>query len=231
MVEENPTAVQFEAFRSAYEYFNRELFDGALRPVFLNFSRAANSRGFFAPERWERAGQTSHEISLNPSFLRSRAPRAVLSTLVHEMVHCWQEEYGEPGRGNYHNQQWADKMESLGLMPSSTGAPGGKRTGDSMTHYVIDGGAFDRAFHAMPGEYLLPWMCREDGTQPKKPRHPAKPRTASKVKYTCATCGANAWGRPALRLGCLECGVALVAGDATDGAIPANDEAREASAA
>lgn len=33
-------------------------------------------------------------------------------------------------------------MESIGLMPSDTGEPGGKRTGQRMSDYPIEGGAF-----------------------------------------------------------------------------------------
>jgi hypothetical protein len=28
-------------------------------------------------------------------------------------------------------------MESIGLVPSNTGLPGGKRTGQQMTHYIM----------------------------------------------------------------------------------------------
>jgi hypothetical protein len=42
-----------------------------------------------APLRRERDGVTTHEISLNPAYLRQREPRAVVSTLVHEMAHYW----------------------------------------------------------------------------------------------------------------------------------------------
>ena len=34
-------------------------------------------------------------------------------------------------------------MQSIGLMPSDTGEPGGKRHGQQMTHYIIEGGPFD----------------------------------------------------------------------------------------
>jgi hypothetical protein len=209
--EPNPTNAQFEAFESLYTYYNQTLFLGMLRPVLLNFSRAANTLGFFAPLRWERNGETTHEISLNPAYLRHREPRAVVSTLVHEMAHAFQAEHGKPGRGGYHNQEWADKMESLGLMPSSTAAPGGKRTGDRVSHYICEGGPFARAFAAMPQAFLLPWLCWEGKEGAKKPR------AASKVKFTCPGCGANAWGRPSLLLACGVCEVAMTAGTATDG--------------
>jgi hypothetical protein len=70
----------------------------------------------------------------------------------------------------------------------------------------IEGGAFARAFDAMPREYLLPWTCWEpQGTEKGK----AKPR-GSKLKYTCPTCAANAWGKPGLLLRCGECDETMV---------------------
>ena len=59
------------------------------------------------------------------------------STLVHEMCHLWQEDFGKPSRGGYHNRQWADKMIQVGLMPTDTGEPGGQLTGQRVTHYII----------------------------------------------------------------------------------------------
>jgi hypothetical protein len=206
----DPTRAQFNAFGTMYDYFNRALFGGSLRAVILNFSRAANSLGFFAPLRWERGTETTHEISLNPAYLKNRAPRDVASTLVHEQVHCWQEEEGTPGRRGYHNEQWARKMESLGLMPSSTAAPGGSRVGYRMSHYVIEAGPFARAFEVMPPEFTLPWMCWEEGRA-------RKVRAPSKVKFSCASCGANAWGRPSLRLVCGDCTNEMEPAGATDG--------------
>lgn len=196
-----PTAAQFAAFQALYDYFNAALFGGMLRPVLLNFSRHANSYGFFAPDRWDDgAASVTHEISLNPSHLKDRDARAVVSTLVHEMAHCWQQEYGQPSRRGYHNEQWAAKMDSIGLVPSSTAAPGGDRTGYRVSHYIEEGGPFARAFESMPEGLLLPWLCWEPTGAGKK----AKPRP-SKVKYTCPTCAANAWGKPALALVCGEC--------------------------
>ena len=48
------------------------------------------------------------------------------------MVHLWQHHRGTPGRGRYHNQEWAEKMIEIGLMPTDTGKPGGRITGDHM---------------------------------------------------------------------------------------------------
>jgi hypothetical protein len=58
-----------------------------------------------------------------------------LSTLVHEMVHVWQQHCGTPSKRGYHNKEWATKMKSVGPQPSSTGMVGGKETGQRMSHY------------------------------------------------------------------------------------------------
>ena len=42
-------------------------------------------------------------------------------------------------------------METLGLIPSDTGRPGGKRTGQIMGHYVSDGGRFEQAAKSLRG--------------------------------------------------------------------------------
>lgn len=84
-----------------------------------------------------------------------------LQTLVHEMVHLWQHHFGEPGRGRYHNGEWAKKMEAIGLMPSDTGQPGGKRVGDQMSDYAIEGGEFLRvARMLLTEEFTLSWHDR-----------------------------------------------------------------------
>lgn len=211
-----PTREQFEAYRATFAYFNEELFDGNLPEVVLNFSRRARTLGFFAPERWERCdGEArTHEISLNPDTLTSYDPRDVASTLVHEMVHLWQHIEGTPSRRGYHNREWADRMERIGLMPSNTGAPGGRRVGQGMTHYILESGAFSKAFARIPTAYLLPWRSGGRRQEPAGPVTKSLPATSenvandkdlSKIKYTCPDCSANVWGKQGLQIVCGVC--------------------------
>src|SRR4051794_22674342 len=101
-----PTLEQFAAYQAAYDYFNHELFGGELKPCILNF-RGFNLRnmGIFCPHKWERDGESCHEISLNPDVLR-RPLIDTFSTLVHEMCHQWQQDFGEPPRSGYHDKEW-----------------------------------------------------------------------------------------------------------------------------
>jgi hypothetical protein len=142
------------------------------------------------------------EISLNPAYLKMRTPRETMATLVHEMCHLWQQVYGKPSRGGYHNAEWADAMDRVGLTPSTTAAPGGARTGQKVSHYIAIGGAFERAFEALPEGARLPFVCDET------PRAKAAAKRASKSPYVCG-CGCKVWGKPGLRLTCDTCGDAF----------------------
>jgi predicted SprT family Zn-dependent metalloprotease len=196
----DPTGDQFGAYGQVFDYFNRILFDGHLPRIILNFSRRAKSMGFFAAERWRQGAEHTHEISLNPDVL-DRPLLESMQTLVHEMVHLWQHEFGRPSRRGYHNSEWAGQMEVIGLMPSTTGKPGGGRTGQKMSDYVIEGGPFDNAFRAMPPEYQLPWSS---GGPVRKPNR------NDKVKYVCRSCGRIAlWGKAGQDVACRHCGERL----------------------
>lgn len=139
-----PTMQMYTFVQDAYDFFNDRLFNGQLPACLLTLQRDSNVMGYFSSNRWQQgSGKTQvHEIALNPSFFITHRPLELMQTLVHEMVHLWQHEFGKPSQRTYHNKEWADKMESIGLMPSSTGEPGGKRTGQKMSDYPIKNGAF-----------------------------------------------------------------------------------------
>lgn len=124
-------------------------------------------------ERGRAGKKVVHEISINPDFM-NREDRDWHSTLVHEMCHLWQEDFGRPSRGGYHNSQWADKMIQVGLMPSDTGEAGGKRTGQSITHYIIPGGKFEQVFNTLSREDLQNLRLRYKPTLAAVPTRPIR---------------------------------------------------------
>lgn len=139
----HPTRELYDFLAGAYHHFNGALFDGRLAPCMLTVQRQKGCMGLFYPERWvTENGARCHEMALNPTYFGAYRVVELFQTLVHEQCHMWQQEYGKPSRSGYHNRQWADKMESIGLMPSSTGEPGGRRTGQYMSDYPLPGGPF-----------------------------------------------------------------------------------------
>ena len=218
-----PTMIQYSEFDKAYDYLNGALFGGELPKILVTFSRKPRMLGYYSPDRWERTNNPEDlagEISFNPESFESRTAEDVLSTLAHEMAHAWQHHFGNPSRAGYHNVQWGTKMESIGLMPSNTGAEGGGKTGQQMTHYIMTGGPFalaaadllalgwgiqyvDRAGRsaAAPGPGPAPGKLGKGG-----PKGKAAP---TRAKFVCPGCKAAAWGKPGLNLVCGDCQVAM----------------------
>ena len=171
------TSKQFNTLEDLYQYYNQQLFEGKLDECLINLSRHGGAYGFFVPKQWvvaqeedrqyqppiidktasraksKKKSRAIHEISINPDSLY-RSDKSWHSTLIHEMVHLWQHDFGKTSRQCYHNRQWADKMEALGLMPSDTGEEGGLRTGQLMSHYILREGAFEKVFNSISEDDL-----------------------------------------------------------------------------
>lgn len=139
-----PTPVVYAEWQSAFDWFNERLFESEVPQCLITLHRHPRSRGYFSPKRFmNRSGQCVDEIAMNPEGFAMASPESVLSTLCHEMAHAYTHAKGKDSRRSYHNSFWADKMSAIGLEPSSTGQPGGKRTGQLMSHCIVDGGPFD----------------------------------------------------------------------------------------
>lgn len=202
------TTQQYGAFQQAYDFFNKKLFNNELPNVLITMNRHAKSLGYFAPEKFgaRQDEGTVHELSMNPDHF-GRTDEAILSTLAHEMAHVWQQEFGKKPRGGYHDKQWGAKMKEIGLHPSDTGCPGGKETGQRMTHYIVEDGLYKQAFNELMSKgFELKWgsQTAQINAAAGKASVRAK-KAASKTKYTCPDCGTNAWAKPDTKLQCGEC--------------------------
>jgi hypothetical protein len=195
------TVTEYQAFQKAYDFFNRELFAGSLPQVLVTLQRHARTYGYFSPQRFNgRIDKAAvHELALNPDGFAGRTDAMILSTLVHEMCHVWQQTHGKVPRKGYHDRQWAAKMREIGLQPSSTGAEGGLETGQSVSHYIIPGGHYAKAYAKLAvTRCALHWQSAPASAQ-------GKAKKSSKTKFTCPDCGQNAWAKPDALLICGEC--------------------------
>ena len=216
-----PTAVTYAELQRAFDHFNERLFDGELPPCLLTLQREKKTYGYFSHRRFisSAAGQTfTDEIALNPAYFATGGLRETLQTIVHEMVHLWQAHFGKPGRARYHNKEFAAKMKAVGLMPSSTGKPGGAETGEKMADYAIEGGPFLAAVAELATEdFRISWHDRYcEGLTDANPDsiaeliaagvivqgQEAKPSKPTRVKYQCKATRTNVWGKPGLTLFC-----------------------------
>ncbi len=193
----------YTSLDAAYDHFNRELFAGQLPPCLITMQRHKGAYGYFSGNRFGSLNdpdEVTDEIALNPAHFATRTPTKILSTLAHEMVHLHQHHFGKPSRNGSHNKQWAAKMRDIGLIPTSTGQPGGKETGQKVTHLIDEAGRFAKACAAFLA--TSPAILYHDRAGEGEAR---KKKAASTTKYTCLTCGTNAWAKPDTNHICGDC--------------------------
>lgn len=215
-----PTLEAGAELQFAYSYFNEELFGGRLPDCVITYTRKKNVLGHFCADRFQRVGGALWpELALNPTYLALREDRESLSTLVHEQAHVARHYFGPlnkrggHGSAGYHDIPWADIMDRVGLTPSDTGMPGGKRTGHRMTHYIVQGGPFDLTCKRLLDQgFRIHWRDRlffaggagvGGSLDPSDPASPSKKN--DRVKFTCSLCLLNAWAKPSARLTCTDC--------------------------
>lgn len=232
-----PTSEFYKDLQEIYYFFNKELFDNLLPNCLITIQRKKKVMGYFSPNRWiDKENNKIHELALNPSYFASNNFIEIFQTIVHEMCHLWQFEFGKPSRGGYHNKEWAYKMESLGLIPSDTGLPGGNKTGQCMNDYPESGGLFENLcinlfkqgkfikwFDRFPEEKINNYVHENINNEILENLYTtvsnviddvfavdevkAMNQTKQKTKYLCPSCGVALWGRANLDIKCNDCNV------------------------
>jgi hypothetical protein len=227
----NPTRETYIGWSAAYDFFNTALFGGELPPCLITYQRSRKFYGYFAGDRFidtDLRSSTARidEIAINPFYLREQLTEHALSTLVHEMAHLKRHRLIEPRpTPGYHDKQWAAIMIDIGLIPSTTGEPGGKTTGQKVGHYVIVGGRFSLAAQELLRRgfkirYLDHEQPHPDRKQPPAPNG-GETRTfgddrlalrrarskASKTPFSCVNCKPpqKFWGKPGAHWICGNC--------------------------
>lgn len=227
----DPTTQAYGELQAAFVHYNDALFDGQLPFCIITMQREKRTYGYFSAGRFLHRQDKSRtdEIAMNPSYFGVIPLLEILQTLVHEMVHSWQHHFGDPGRRAYHNKEWAAKMEAIGLMPSSTGQPGGAKTGEKMADYPIEDGPFMKATaDLLTTNFKISWVDRftpshagiasmltgldggedDDGSEGGELAGLLSPMPAgsrsNRDKYRCPICKAQIWGKPGLRVLCGE---------------------------
>ena len=97
--------------RRWHQSYNEERFGGTLRPIRIRISRRMKSRlGHYTPS----ADRHEPEIVLSRRHIRRDGWPEALHTLLHEMVHQWQDEQGMPVD---HSPTFRAKARTVGITP------------------------------------------------------------------------------------------------------------------
>ncbi|MBT3011728.1 MAG: SprT-like domain-containing protein [Candidatus Thiodiazotropha sp. (ex Lucina pensylvanica)] len=210
----NPTDAIYQQLKIPFVHFNKHLFGGELPDCVLTLShKNKRTLGYFRPDGFKhKDGSITDEIAMNPRIFHFDDLPYVLSVIAHEQAHMWKHHFGKtPVRSGYHCKEWGAKMHEIGLPPSNTGQPGGKRTGYQMMHYIEKDGPFDIACRKLLAEgFAMSWgFAQQRVINRKNDLQGAGSKGKNKTKYTCTVCGLNAWAKPQARLACVTCSVLM----------------------
>ena len=105
---DTPLVNELRRWHSSY---NEERFGGALRPIAIRISRRMKTRlGHYTPAEEGAEAQ----IVLSRRHIRRDGWTEALHTLLHEMVHQWQDEQGLPVD---HGPMFRNKARAVGITP------------------------------------------------------------------------------------------------------------------
>jgi hypothetical protein len=118
--DDEPLAAQLRGWHAQY---NQRHFQSALTPIGIRVSRRMKSRlGHYTPAV---DGGEPAEIAISRAHLRKHGWEETLHTLLHEMVHQWQD---ETGRTIDHGATFRAKARAVGIEPLARRALTGRRT-------------------------------------------------------------------------------------------------------
>lgn len=145
MTIKKPTVQFYEELQFVYDTFNARLFNNELPDCLITLQRMPKTSGYWSENRFaslEDGQMFTHELALNPDYFGIQTLLEIFSTLVHEQIHLKQFLYGKPSKRSYHNSEFALFMREVGLIPSHTGRPKGRETGEKMSDYPDPDGLF-----------------------------------------------------------------------------------------
>ena len=179
-----------------YVYFNKALFPKKLKDCHFITKLQTGVMGSFIPESWTNSkNELIHQIILNP-YIFKQEPRVLHSAIIHNMLHVYQYDFPERPRLGYHDKVFAQIAEDRGFPTSSTGEPGGKKTGQKMLHYFSPGGLAIKASDDRVKNLIKYWPLDLDSIFNSR---------KNKADYLCSNCNLKLYGQPNHKVICGDC--------------------------
>ena len=198
-----------------FDSLNDRYFESALsRPVITIQSTPRAYGHFTLYDAWSVDGDKGmREINIGAGTL-SRPIENVVATLLHEMVHYWNDQHGikDCSRGGtYHNKKFKKLAEACDLHIDHHPTYGWSITTptDALVEFCLENGLTE--IRLCRNDYVplqIPGSGTHTGTNTGTGAGGKKP--SSTRKYVCPCCGLSVRATKSVNVGCLDCDEPLV---------------------
>lgn len=211
------------ALESAFDWLNNRFYEGALpRPVIVMTEGKQRAMGWFTvgtkanPDGgkvWHGTDGESHANELNvASDYLNLGFEHVVDTLVHEMVHCYNDmmHVQDCARGgSRHNKKFKEAAEAHGMKwnppieGDETSQADYKRVGYARVSLKDE--VKDEVYEALSELREALTLYRDRAGKEKK----AKSKRSNVIKYMCPCCGNSVRATKEVRIMCCDCGLEM----------------------
>ena len=194
-----------------FDLLNDRYFEGALsRPVITIQSTPRAYGHYTLYDAWSVDGeQGMREINIGAGTL-ARPIENVVATLLHEMVHFWNDTHGikDCSRGNtYHNKRFKELAEKCDLHIDHHPTYGWSVTSptDALIEFCIENNLTEIRLCRNEGLSLGGTGTGSTGTHSGASTGATGRKKSSTRKYYCPCCGMSVRATKVVHIGCLDC--------------------------
>jgi len=200
MSEKNKTIEQYQVLYEIYDHFNQKFFDkkNRLGDCMIIINRKTKEPGHFKPNVWGPK-KNIPEISLNPDLLGGSALNWCLE-LAHNMIHYWQFNKGNASRKGYHNTEFSEESDRVGMGILSANGIKFKQTGQIVIFAAKPNGILIKEYNYLEKTKNISSRLIFMFIEEKISKSSVKP-----LNYTC-TCNNGFKGKAGIEFICKECG-------------------------
>ena len=196
-----------------FDLLNAEFFEGALSRPTITIQSTPKAYGHFSlrEDTWISKIGATHEINIGAGTL-SRPIENVVATLLHEMVHYWNDKNGikDASRGNtYHNKNFKVKAEECDLIVEHHDTYGWSITSpsDALLEFCVENNLTEIRLNRND---VMSIAVGVSGTHAGTFTGTAGRKPSSTRKYICPCCGMSVRATKAVNIACMDCDEQLV---------------------
>ena len=198
-----------------FRMLNEDFFNGQLEMPIITIQSTPRAYGHYSVAKiWTVNGEAQkHEINIGAGTL-DREIEYTVATLLHEMCHYYNDtvlEVQDCSRGGmYHNKEFKQTAESVGLIVTKSDSYGYAHTApsDSLIEWILDNNVQEIKLNRNEGHGIRVTGGKATGDGAKAT---GRSTNGHSIKYVCPVCGNSVRATKKVNIACVDCMQVMIA--------------------